>query len=120
MSIVNPGRSLTSILMRIGGELEAAGASVDKLHTLVEVLVREGIETERFYQEAQRIDILQQHLMELASFIRNIAAETPEGWTICGKDAVSSVKLSNLRDRLAHCNVLLASEDDSNGDIHLF
>lgn len=73
MTSVDAARPLVDILVRIGGELEEAAASVDDLHNLVETTVKAGGMNETFLREAQTIDMLQQHLYALAAFVSELA-----------------------------------------------
>lgn len=121
MSETMAGRPLVEVLIRIGIELEEAAASVEDLHALVEASVKGGASSDTFLRQAQTIDILQQRLVALASFIGQISETTPSSWLIETSDAVNKVKLSRLRERLSQiCNAHDAAEHHISGELQMF
>lgn len=92
---------IVEILARIGKELEEAAASVDDLHAVVEAMTKGGDAAGILFEEAQRIDLLQQHLFALSAFISELSKGMPSSWRIDSRDALSRLNLSELKKRLA-------------------
>ena len=120
MTSEDASRPLVDILLRIGVELEEAAVSVEDLHALVEAAVKAGGMNETFLREAQTIDMLQQHLYALASFVSELSELMPESWRVESGSAMNKVKLSGLRERLSHIRPEETVNDDNAGDLQLF
>ncbi|CAJ0853147.1 hypothetical protein AMST5_00618 [freshwater sediment metagenome] len=120
MTSEDASRPLVDILLRIGVELEEAAVSVEDLHALVEAAVKAGGMNETFLREAQTIDMLQQHLYALASFVSELSESMPESWRVESGSAMNKVKLSGLRERLSHIRPEETVNDDNAGDLQLF
>ena len=116
----NENVALARLLARTARELEAAGAFVESMNSLVDIAISHGASSEAFFHDAQSIDILKQHLLELASFVREIAQEAEADWSISCHSAVGNIKLSGLRERLAHCHLPSESEEVAHGAMQLF
>ena len=75
---------------------------------------------DRQLREAQTIDMLQQHLYALASFVSELSESMPESWRVESGSAMNKVKLSGLRERLSHIRPEETVNDDNAGDLQLF
>ena len=103
----NPTPSL--LLRRLADELLSQGEAVRDLHALVEsgpVSV----------SAAQNIDIVSQHLDEIAGVLQRLADETPQDAAPASEGVLEPVALSALRNRLAGTK----DEDAAAGDLDLF
>jgi hypothetical protein len=124
MSVVDAGkRTLAEVLDRVAVELATAAGSVEDLHTLVEHTMSGAPQDDAFIRKVQTVDLLQQHLAALSTFVGALAQATPAAWMI-DESAAKDVKLSGLRERLNSVgrSGAGAGQEDGNdaGDLQLF
>jgi hypothetical protein len=61
----------------------------------------------------QNLDLIAQHLGALATYVRNLAAQVPEGWAVAPAAAAADVNLAALAHRLSfHSADDIAAESD--------
>jgi hypothetical protein len=109
------------VLASLASELDHAGELCDRLEVLVTQLVRasRGEPLQIALHEAQTLDVLTQHLAALALFTRKLSTQAQSGQYNL-TDAVASVTLGDLANRLAR--VTFDTEDLAapSGDLDLF
>jgi hypothetical protein len=111
--------SLGQILGRVGFELANAAQAVDDLHTVVAFASEEGSRSPVFIRKVQTIDLLQQHLQALSSFMLGLSESVPATWSVAGS-AADHVKLSRLRENLIRVQGSNDEGDHKAGDLSVF
>jgi hypothetical protein len=111
--------SLAELLGRVGDELASAAREVDDLHALVECATAGDMQSDVFIRRVQTIDLLQQHLEALSSFMGELAKSLPAAWAV-GGEVADGVKLSRLRERLISANLSENDDDGAAGDLFVF
>ncbi len=95
---------ISEILTRVAAELSDCAGRVEELHCLVERLnASSGQNRNGLLHSAQSIDIVEQCLSDLARFVEELSALTPQHWSVESQVAARNLKLAALAHRLSNC-----------------
>lgn len=111
--------------MRLGNLLEAFEAELHDLGKLAEaaqttlsgVLARAAHDP-ACHRDAQVLDLLTQRLLGMSGFLNSLAPTIPENWRVNTADAVKTVSLGHLADRLGGAPVSHPAADV--GELEMF
>lgn len=91
--------SISSIISRLAEEVESGAGEVERMETTIsEVTGRNDVILKS--AQFQKLDMLRQHLEELARFMKSIGADIDENLSVNVNLAMNNVLLADLRRRL--------------------
>lgn len=111
--------SVPEILRRVQDELVDLEASMETLHPLVDLISGvNGFKDPNHLRAMQGIDHMEQILVGLASFLRNVSLASSEKWEVDASQAVNQITLGDLARRLRLQAGACKPEVD--GDLEMF